>query len=100
MDGNVYKYRGHFSMGKVSNKNLLKICAVIGAFTLLNSQSSFADVPVPTLDRVKTEQSAFLDTDYSTYSLTEVTADMTAPEGSITVNIGGKKYFSTPTYYK
>ena len=58
---------------------------------------ALADVPVPTLDRVKSEQSAFLDTDYSTYSLTEVTADVTAPEGAITVNIGGKEYFYTPT---
>ena len=51
-------------MGKVSNNNLLKICAVIGAFTLLNAQSSFADVPTPTLDSVKAQQSAFLNTDY------------------------------------
>ena len=84
-------------MGKVSSINFLKICFTVGIFVVLNNQNSLADVPIPTLDRVKTEQSAFLNTDHSTYSLTEVTADVTAPEGAITVNIGGKEYFYTPT---
>ena len=63
----------------------------------MNNQNALADVPVPTLDKVKTEQSAFLSTDYSTNNLTEITADVTAPDGAITVNIGGKEYFYTPT---
>ena len=75
------------------NTKMLTVAFVLSVIAM----PALADVPVPTLDRVKSEQSAFLDTDYSTYSLTEVTADVTAPEGAITVNIGGKEYFYTPT---
>ena len=84
-------------MGKVSSINFLKICFAVGVLVVLNNQNVLADTPTPTLDRVKAQQSAFLNTDYSTYNLTEITADVTAPEGAITVNIGGKEYFYTPT---
>ena len=75
------------------NTKMLTVAFVLSVIAM----PALADVPVPTLDRVKSEQSAFLDTDYSTYNLTEITADVTAPEGAITVNIGGKEYFYTPT---
>ena len=75
------------------NTKMLTAAFVLSVIAL----PALADVPIPTLDRVKTEQSAFLDTDYSAYSLTEITADVTAPEGAITINIAGKEYFYTPT---
>ena len=81
-------------MGKVSSINFLKICFAVGVLVVLNNQNALADVPTPTLDRVKTEQSAFLNTDYSTYSLTEVTADVTAHEGAITVKLITKMCFN------
>ena len=84
-------------MGKVSSINFLKICFTVGIFVVLNNQNVLADTPTPTLDMVKAKQSAFLNTDYSSYRLTEVTAYVTAPEDAITVNIGGKEYFYTPT---
>ena len=78
--------------------NKLNTKMLTAAFVLsVIAMPALADVPTPTLDKVKTEQSAFLDTDYSTNNLTEITADVTAPEGAITVNIGGKEYFYTPT---
>ena len=53
--------------------NKLNTKILTAAFVLsLIAMPALADVPVPTLDKVKTEQSAFLNTDYSTYSLTEV----------------------------
>ena len=52
--------------------------------------------PVPTLDRVKAENTTFINSAHSTYTLTELTADETAPEGSITVNIADKTYYYTP----
>ena len=45
-------------------------------------------VPVPTLDKIKTEQTTYLNSNHSTYNLTEVTDS--APENSITVKIGDK----------
>ena len=52
--------------------------------------------PVPTLDRVKAENKTFINSAHSTYTLTELTADETAPEGSITINIADKTYYYTP----
>ncbi len=78
--------------------NKLNTKVLTAAFILsVIAMPALADVPVPTLDRVKSEQSAFLDTDYSAYRLTEITADVTAPDGAITINIAGKEYFYTPT---
>ena len=52
--------------------------------------------PVPTLDRVKEENTTFIDSAHLTYTLTEITDDTTVAEGSITVNIGDKEYYYTP----
>ena len=52
--------------------------------------------PVPTLDRVKAENKNFINSSHPTYTLTELTADETATEGSITVKIGDKTYYYTP----
>ena len=80
---------------RVINVMLVPLLAVL--LSLLSNATVFADVPTPTLDRVKAEQSTFLNTNYSTYSLTEVKLDTTVPDGAITVNIGDKKYYYTPT---
>ena len=53
--------------------------------------------PVPTLDRVKAEQSTFLNGTHQSYALTELTGDETAQEGAITVNINYKTYYYTPS---
>ena len=52
---------------------------------------------MPTLDRVKTEQSTFLKGTHQSYVLTELTGDETAPDGSITVKIGDTSYYYTPS---
>ena len=79
---------------KVSN--ILCIAAFIGAMSL-NNQTALAQAPVPTLDRVKAEQSTFLKDTHQSYVLTELTGDATAPDGAITVNINDKTYYYTPS---
>ena len=55
-----------------------------------------AQAPTPTLDRVKEENTNFINSTHLTYELKELTADETATEGSITVKIGDKTYYYTP----
>ena len=53
--------------------------------------------PVPTLDRVKAENTTFINSAHSTYTLTAITdpyADL--PENAIKVNISDKEYYYTP----
>ena len=67
------------------------------ALSFFIAAPALADTPpVPTLDRVKTEQSTFLKDTHQSYVLTELT-DETAPDGAITVNINDKTYYYTPT---
>ena len=85
-------------MVSMNKKRVIKsLCAAafLGAL-IAYPQSSFAEVPVPTLDRVKTENTTFINSAHSSYTLTELTADTTAPEGSIIVNIGDKEYYYIP----
>ena len=85
-------------MVSINKKRVIKtFCAAafLGAL-IISPQSSFADVPVPTLDRVKAENKNFINSSHPTYTLTELTADTTVPEGSITVSIGDKEYYYTP----
>ena len=57
-----------------------------------------ADIaPVQTLDSIKSEQKIFLNSAHSNYILKELTADVTPPEGSITLDIGDKSYYYTPS---
>ena len=56
-----------------------------------------AEVPVPTLDRVKSEQKNFLNNSHQSYALTQLTDDATAPDGAITVKIGDNTYYYTPS---
>ena len=86
-------------MVSMNKKRVIKsLCAAafLGAM-IVCPQSSFADVPVPTLDRVKSENTTFINSSHPTYTLTELTADTTAPEGSITVKIDDTSYYYTPS---
>ena len=68
------------------------------ALSFFIAAPALADTPpVPTLDRVKTEQSTFLKGTHQSYALTELTGDATAPDGAITVNINDKTYYYTPS---
>ena len=71
--------------------------AISLALTLCIASPVMAEVPVPTLDRVKSEQTTFLDSAHSSYALTELTDGTAAPEGSITVKIADKTYYYTPS---
>ena len=85
-------------MVSINKKRVIKtFCAAafLGAL-IISPQSSFAEVPVPTLDRVKEENKNFINSSHPTYTLTELKADETATEGSITVNIADKTYYYTP----
>ena len=75
----------------------LKTAALSLALTLCIAAPVMAEVPVPTLDRVKSEQTTFLDNAHSSYALTELTDGTAAPEGSITVKIADKTYYYTPS---
>ena len=75
----------------------LKTAALSLALTLCIAAPVMAEVPVPTLDRVKSEQTTFLDSAHSSYALTELTDWTAAPEGSITVKIADKTYYYTPS---
>ena len=75
----------------------LKTAALSLALTLCIAAPVMAEVPVPTLDRVKSEQTTFLDSAHSSYALTELTDGTAAPEGSITVKIANKTYYYTPS---
>ena len=75
----------------------LKTAALSLALTLCIASPVMAEVPVPTLDRVKLEQTTFLDSAHSSYSLTELTDGTAVPEGSITVKIAEKTYYYTPS---
>ena len=83
------------SMNKKRVVKSLCAAAFLGAL-IVYPQSSFADVPVPTLDRVKSENTTFVNSAHSTYELTEITDDTTVPDGSVTVKIGDKSYYYTP----
>ena len=75
----------------------LYIAAFLGVISF-STQTAFADnVPVPTLDAVKAQQTTFLDETHSPYTLTALGADETAPENTITVKIGDTSYYYTPT---
>ena len=84
------------SMNKKRVVKSLCAAAFLGAL-IVYPQSSFADVPVPTLDRVKSENTTFINSAHSTYELTELTDDATAPDGAITVKIGDTSYYYTPS---
>ena len=71
--------------------------AISLALTLCIASPVMAEALVPTLDRVKSEQTTFLDSAHSSYSLTELTDGTAVPEGSITVKIAEKTYYYTPT---
>ena len=75
----------------------LKTAALSLALTLCIAAPVMAEVPVPTLDRVKSEQTTFLNSAHSSYALTELTDGTAAPEGSITVKIAEKTYYYTPS---
>ena len=75
----------------------LKTAVMSLALTLCIAAPVMAEVPVPTLDRVKLEQTTFLDSAHSSYALTELTDGTAAPEGSITVKIADKTYYYTPS---
>ena len=75
----------------------LKTAVMSLALTLCIAAPVMAEVPVPTLDRVKSEQTTFLDSAHSSYALTELTDGTAAPEGSITVKIADKTYYYTPS---
>ena len=82
---------------RITLQNSLKTAALSLALTLCIAAPVMAEVPVPTLDRVKSEQTTFLDSAYSAYALTELTDGTAAPEGSITVKIADKTYYYTPS---
>ena len=61
------------------------------------ADSDASKLGVTTLDRVKAEETAFLNTNSQTYTLREITADVTAPEGAVMVKVGDKEYYYTPS---
>ena len=83
----------------IKDKFVKTLCmaAFLGAINL-GVQSAFADTaPVPTLDAVKEQEISFLDGKHSSYVLTALGTDETAPEGAITVKIGDTTYHYTPS---
>ena len=83
----------------IKDKFVKTLCmaAFLGAINL-GVQSAFADTPpVPTLDAVKEQEISFLDGKHSSYVLTALGTDETAPEGAITVKIGDTTYYYTPS---
>ena len=77
-------------------KPVIKTAATLSlALTLCLTSPSYAEKPpIPTLDRVKTQQAAYLETTHPVYDL-ETVAD-TIPDGAITVKIGNTSYYYTP----
>ena len=77
-------------------KPVIKTAATLSlALTLCLTSPSYAEKPpIPTLDRVKTQQTAYLETTHPVYDL-ETVAD-TVPDGAITVKIGNTSYYYTP----
>ena len=60
------------------------------------ASSDPAELLVPTLDRVKLEQTTYVNGSHANYTLSEITDDVSAPDGSVTVKIGDKSYYYTP----
>ncbi len=80
-----------------NNKTVIAafVISILLNFVLCAKSEAENSVPVPTLDKIKNEQTTYLKSNHSTYNLTEVTDS--APENSITVKIGDKSYYYTPT---
>ena len=80
-----------------NNKTVIAafVISILLNFVLCAKSEAENSVPVPTLDKIKNEQTTYLNSNHSTYNLTEVTDS--APENSITVKIGDKSYYYTPT---
>ena len=70
------------------------ICALLTAVVISTISPSYASDPVLTLDNLKTQHTQYLESEHSTYTLTEMTD--TVPEGAITVKIEDKTYYYTP----
>ena len=81
--------------GNPAIKAAIKTAALSLALTLCITLPSYAEKPpVPTLDRVKTQQTAYLETAHPVYELEKITD--TVPDGAITVKIGNTTYYYTP----
>ena len=81
--------------GNPAIKAAIKTATLSLALTLCLTSPSYAEKPpIPTLDRVKTQQTAYLETTHPVYDL-ETVAD-TVPDGAITVKIGNTSYYYTP----
>ena len=80
-----------------NNKTVIAafVISILLNFVLCAKSEAENSVPVQTLDKIKNEQTTYLNSNHSTYNLTEVTDS--APENSITVKIGDKSYYYTPT---
>ena len=66
------------------------------ALTLCISSPAIAQAPIPTLDSTKEQNTAFINSQHSTYPLTQLGADEQVPEGAVSLNIGDKTYYYTP----
>ena len=83
----------------LSSKILITVCIIVLAPMAMaaGADSDVSKLGVTTLDRVKAEETAFLNTNSQTYTLREITDDVTAPDGAVMVKVGDKEYYYTPS---
>ena len=74
----------------------LKTVALTLALSFFIAAPAMAADPVFTLDNIKEQNTAFINSQHAAYALTALGADEDVPEGAVLLNIGDKTYYYTP----
>ena len=75
---------------------LAQTAALTLALSFFIAAPAMAQDPVFTLDNIKEQNTAFINSQHATYTLTALGADEDVPEGAVSLNIGDKTYYYNP----